>query len=179
MYDFAHCLSDSIEGITHSICTLEFENNRPLYDWFLDQLPVPCHPQQIEFARLNLSYTVMSKRKLLELVEEEHVARLGRSAHAHPRRPAPPRLHARGHPRLLRPHRRGQGQTASSTSALLEHCLREDLNQTRPAGHGRAAPAEGGHRRTTRRGQVEELEAENNPEDPSTGTRQVPFSREL
>ena len=73
MYDFAHCLSDSIEGITHSICTLEFENNRPLYDWFLDQLKVDCHPQQIEFARLNLSQTVLSKRKLLELVEQKQV----------------------------------------------------------------------------------------------------------
>src|SRR4029079_8796052 len=73
MYDYAHCISDAIEGITHSICTLEFEDHRPLYDWVLDQLPVPCHPRQIEFARLNLSYTVMSKRKLLELVQEKLV----------------------------------------------------------------------------------------------------------
>ena len=108
-------MSDSIEGITHSICTLEFEDHRPLYDWFLEQLGI-YHPQQIEFARLNLTYTVMSKRKLLELVQQRHVARLGRPAHADARRPAPARLHARGHPRLLRPHRRGQDATASSTS---------------------------------------------------------------
>ena len=109
MYDWAHGQSDSIERITHSICTLEYEDHRPLYDWFLDALGV-YHPQQIEFARLNLTHTVMSKRRLLELVEGAPRDGLGRSAHAHPRRAPPPRLHAGGHPRLLRAHRRGQGR---------------------------------------------------------------------
>jgi len=95
MYDFTHCLSDSIEGITHSLCTLEFEDHRPLYDWFLDTLETKCHPQQIEFARLNLEYTVLSKRKLTELVE------LGRSAHADHCRPAPSRLYAGIDPQFL------------------------------------------------------------------------------
>ena len=107
MYDCAHGQSDSIEGITHSICTLEFENHRPLYDWFIDQLGI-YHPQQIEFARLNLTYTVMSKRQLLELVRGQARQRLGRPAHADDRRPPPPRLHAGGDPRLLRADRRGQ-----------------------------------------------------------------------
>ena len=110
MYDFAHCLSDAIEGITHSICTLEFENNRPLYDWILDELKTPCHPQQIEFARLNLSHTVMSKRKLAELVRKETGQRLGRPPHAHAGRHAPARLYAGGDPRILRAHRRGQAR---------------------------------------------------------------------
>ena len=109
MYDLAHGQSDSIESITHSICTLEFENHRPLYDWFIEQLGI-YHPQQIEFARLNLTYTVLSKRKLLQLVQEKLRARLGRSAHADDLRHAPPRLHARGDPRFLRAHRRREDQ---------------------------------------------------------------------
>ena len=104
-YDFTHGQSDSIERITHSICTLEFENHRPLYDWYIRELGIFA-PQQIEFARLNLTYTVMSKRRLLELVKDGFVARLGRSADADHLRAAPPRLHARGDPRLLRHHRR-------------------------------------------------------------------------
>ncbi len=99
-YDFAHGQSDSIEGITHSICTLEFEDHRPLYDWFLDQLKVH-HPQQIEFARLNLTHTVMSKRKLLQLVQQKYVSGLGRSANADARGHAPPGLHSRGDPQFL------------------------------------------------------------------------------
>ena len=99
MYDFAHPPSDALEHITHSLCTLEFEDHRPLYDWLIEHLPVPSQPRQIEFARLNLTYTVMSKRQLLELVEERHVVGLGRPAHADDRRDAPPRLHARGDPR--------------------------------------------------------------------------------
>ena len=110
MYDFAHPPSDAIEEITHSLCTLEFEDHRPLYDWLIDNLPVPARPQQIEFARLNLTYTVMSKRKLLALVEEGHVSRLGRSAHADDCRDAAARLHARGDPDLLRSHRRRQAR---------------------------------------------------------------------
>ena len=100
MYDFAHGESDSIEGITHSICTLEFEDHRPLYDWYVDQLGI-YHPQQIEFDRLNLTYTLLSKRKLLALVQNKLVQRLGRSAHAHHFRPAPPRLYAGGDPQFL------------------------------------------------------------------------------
>ena len=109
MYDFAHGQSDSIEGITHSICTLEFEDHRPLYDWYLEQLGI-YHPQQIEFDRLNLTYTVLSKRKLLQLVQRRHRERLGRSAHAHALRHPPPRLHARSDPQFLRRHRRFENQ---------------------------------------------------------------------
>ncbi len=110
MYDYAHGQSDAIEGITHSICTLEFEKHRPLYEWFIENLPVPARPRQYEFARLNLTYTVLSKRKLLELVQQGLRVGLGRSPHAHPRGLPPPRLHPRGHPRLLRQGRRGQDQ---------------------------------------------------------------------
>ncbi len=109
MYDFTHGQSDSIERITHSICTLEFEDHRPLYDWFIDELGI-YHPQQIEFARLNLTYTVMSKRQLLELVKEGLRERLGRPADADDLRPAPPRLHAGGDPRLSADDRRGEGR---------------------------------------------------------------------
>jgi glutaminyl-tRNA synthetase len=126
-YDWAHGQSDSIEGITHSICTLEFEDHRPLYDWFLDQLGIH-HPQQIEFARLNLTYTVMSKRKLLELVRDGYV-----SGWDDPRMPticgiAPPRLHARGHSATSPANRCGENDSVVDIS-LLEHCLREDLNK--------------------------------------------------
>ena len=100
MYDFAHGQSDSIEGITHSICTLEFEDHRPLYDWYIEQLGI-YHPQQIEFDRLNLTYTLLSKRKLLQLVQNKLCARLGRSAHADDFRHAPARLHAGGDPQFL------------------------------------------------------------------------------
>ena len=124
--------SDAIEGITHSICTLEFEDHRPLYDWFLDQLGLARRPQQIEFARLNLTYTVMSKRKLLRARGRRPRRRLGRSAHADARRPAAPRLHAGGDPRVLRAHRRRQARTASSTSPCSRHCVREDLNRRAP-----------------------------------------------
>ena len=109
MYDFAHGQSDSIEGITHSICTLEFEDHRPLYDWFIEQLGI-YHPQQIEFDRLNLTYTLLSKRKLLALVQNKTGERLGRSAHADHFRDAPPRLHARSAAQFLRPDRRFEDQ---------------------------------------------------------------------
>jgi glutamyl/glutaminyl-tRNA synthetase len=129
MYDFTHCLSDSLEGITHSICTLEFENNRPLYDWFLDQLPVPCHPQQIEFARLNLSYTVLSKRKLLELVAGGQVR-----GWDDPRMPTLSGLRRRGYsPEAIRAFcdRIGVSKVNSVVDiALLEYFLREHLNKT-------------------------------------------------
>jgi glutaminyl-tRNA synthetase len=173
-YDFAHGQSDSIEKITHSICTLEFENHRPLYDWFLDALGI-YHPQQIEFARLNLSYTVMSKRKLLQLVEEGHV-----KGWDDPRLPTIAGLRRRGYsPEAIRLFcdRIGVGKIESTVDiALLEHCLREDLNK-------RAARVMAVLRPLRvvidnyPEGQVEELEAVNNPEDASMGTRKVPFSR--
>ncbi len=175
-YDWAHGQSDSIEGITHSICTLEFEDHRPLYDWFLDQLKIH-HPQQIEFARLNLSYTVMSKRKLLELVEQGYV-----TGWDDPRMPTLSGLRRRGFtPESIRNFcdRIGVAKKESMVDiALLEHCLREDLNQRAPRVMAVLRPL-----RVVidnyPEGQVEEMEAVNNPEDPGMGTRKVPFSRVL
>ena len=176
MYDWAHGQSDSIEGVTHSLCTLEYEDHRPLYDWYLDALGI-YHPRQIEFARLSLSHTVMSKRKLLTLVEDGLV-----SGWDDPRMPTLAGLRRRGYtPESMRDFSERIGVTKAANLvevALLEHCLREDLN-----------------RRALRRmavlrplrlvienypeGQTEEMEATNNPEDPGAGTRKVPFSREL
>lgn len=177
MYDYTHCISDALEGITHSICTLEFEDHRPLYDWFLDQLPVPCHPRQIEFARLNLSYTVMSKRLLLELVKNGYV-----NGWDDPRMPTIAGMRRRGFtPEAIREFAERIGVAKANSMVdydLLQFCVREDLN-----------------RRALRRmavldpikltitnypeGQVEELSAENNPEDESAGHRNVTFSRNL
>ncbi|MFH1360608.1 MAG: glutamine--tRNA ligase/YqeY domain fusion protein [Candidatus Omnitrophota bacterium] len=177
MYDFAHCLSDSIEGITHSLCTLEFENNRPLYDWILDQLDVPCHPQQIEFARLNLNYTVMSKRKLLQLVEEKCV-----NGWDDPRMPTLSGLRRRGFtPEAIREFcdRIGVARMENVVDiALLEHCLREDLNKRAPRVMAVLRPLKVIIDNYPE-GKTEELDAVNNPEDESAGTRKVPFSREL
>ena len=150
MYDYAHGQSDSIEGITHSICTLEFEDHRPLYDWYIEALGI-YHPQQIEFDRLNLTYTLLSKRKLLHPGAGRPRARLGRSAHAHPLRHPAPRLHARGDAQLLRVHRRSPRPMASIELGRLEYFVREDLNKRAPARDGRAAPAQGGHRQLPRR----------------------------
>ncbi|HPL27561.1 MAG TPA: glutamine--tRNA ligase/YqeY domain fusion protein, partial [Anaerolineae bacterium] len=176
MYDFTHCLSDSIEGITHSICTLEFDNNRRLYDWVLDTLNV-YHPQQIEFARLNLSHTVMSKRKLLQLVREGHV-----SGWDDPRMPTISGLRRRGYtPEAIRNfcQRIGVAKTESMVDiALLEHVLREDLNKRAPRVMVVTRPLKVVIEDYPA-GQVEELDAVNNPEDPAAGTRRVPFSREL
>jgi len=176
MYDFTHCLSDSIEGITHSICTLEFEDHRPLYDWFLDELNV-YHPQQIEFARLNLSYTVMSKRMLLELVEQDQVA-----GWDDPRMPTISGFRRRGYtPESIRDfcERIGVAKRGSMVDiALLEHCIREDLNQKAPRVMAVLRPLRAVIDNYPE-GQVEELDALNNPEDPSMGTRKVPFSRVL
>ena len=177
MYDFAHCLSDSIEGITHSICTLEFQINRELYDWILDALAVPCHPQQIEFARLNLNYTVLSKRKLIELVEKGIV-----SGWDDPRMPTISGYRRRGYtPEAIRTfcERIGVAKADSTVDiGLMEYCLREDLNRRAPRVMGVLRPL-----KVTLvdypAGQVEELDAVNNPEDPSAGTRRVPFGREL
>ncbi|HRV07586.1 MAG TPA: glutamine--tRNA ligase/YqeY domain fusion protein [Acidobacteriota bacterium] len=176
MYDFAHCLSDSIERITHSICTLEFEDHRPLYDWFLDALGV-YHPQQIEFARLNLSYTVLSKRRLLQLVEERRVW-----GWDDPRMPTLSGLRRRGlPPESIRRfcERIGVAKRDSIVDvALLEHTVREDLNLTAPRRMGVLRPL-----KLTLLNYLEDqeemLEAINNPEDLSAGTRLVPFSREL
>ena len=176
MYDWAHGLEDSIEGITHSICTLEFEAHRPLYDWFLDELGV-YHPQQIEFARLNLTYTVMSKRKLLQLVEQGHV-----SGWDDPRLPTVSGLRRRGYtPESIRNfcERIGVAKTDSTIDiALLEHCIREDLNKRAPRVMAVLRPL-----RVVidnyPEDQTEEVDAVNNPEDPDMGTRKVPFSRVL
>jgi glutaminyl-tRNA synthetase len=177
MYDFAHALSDMIEGITHSICTLEFEDHRPLYDWFLNTLRTPCHPQQIEFARLNLSYTVMSKRKLLQLVEEGFVR-----GWDDPRMPTISGLRRRGYtPEAIRDFcdRIGVAKKESLVDvALLEHCVREDLNRRAPRFMAVLNPLKIVLLNYPE-GQVEMLDAINNPEDLSAGTRKVPFSRVL
>jgi glutaminyl-tRNA synthetase len=176
LYDYTHCVSDSLEGITHSLCTLEFEDHRPLYDWFLDALGI-YHPQQIEFARLNLGYTVLSKRRLLTLVEQGQV-----TGWDDPRMPTLSGLRRRGYtPEAIRTfcERIGVAKRNSIVDlALLEYCLREDLN--------RRAPRVMAVLRPLRvvilnypEDQVEALEAVNNPEDPSMGTRQVPFSHVL
>jgi len=176
MYDWAHGLEDSFEGITHSLCSLEFENHRPLYDWFLEQLGA-YRPQQIEFARLNLSHTIMSKRKLLELVQEGHVR-----AWDDPRMPTISGLRRRGYtPESIRDFcdRIGVAKRDGVVEvALLEHCLREDLNKRAPRAMGVLRPLRVVIENYPE-DQVEELEAVNNPEDASMGTRKVPFSRVL
>jgi len=190
MYDWAHGFEDSLEGITHSICTLEFENHRPLYDWFIDAVNEGRtddgsgpwgrkihHPQQIEFARLSLTYTVMSKRKLLKLVKEGFVR-----GWDDPRMPTISGLRRRGYsPAAIRSFCRVIGVNKFNSTvdiALLEHCLREDLNQTSPRVMAVLRPLKVIIDNYPE-GQVEELDAVNNPEDPSAGTRKVPFSREL
>ena len=177
MYDFTHPLSDALEGITHSLCTLEFEDHRPLYDWFLQHVAVPCRPQQIEFARLNLSYTVLSKRKLLELVDEGHVA-----GWDDPRMPTLVGLRRRGYtPAAIRDFcdRIGVAKSNSRIAvAQLEDSVRQDLNQRVPRVLGVLRPVKVVIENYPE-GQVEHLEAVNNPEDETMGTRQLPFSREL
>ena len=175
-YDFAHCISDSIEGITHSICTLEFEDHRPLYDWFLDELGI-YHPQQIEFARLNLTYTVLSKRYLSILVKEGYV-----SGWDDPRMPTIRGLRRRGYtPEAIKDfcERIGVARRNSLVDvALLEHCVREDLNKRAPRAMAVLRPLKLVIDNYPD-DQVEELDAVNNPEDPSMGTRKVPFSKIL
>ncbi len=177
MYDFAHPVSDAIEGITHSICTLEFEDHRPLYDWFLDQLPELPHPQQIEFARLNLSYTVMSKRKLLELVEQGDV-----QGWDDPRMPTLVGLRRRGFtPGAIRTfcERIGVGKSDSWIDmSVLEDCVREDLNETAPRAMGVLDPLKVVIENYPE-GQIEEFEAPVHPQKPEMGSRRVPFSREI
>ena len=175
MYDYAHCISDSIEGITHSICTLEFEDHRPLYDWVLDALGLPCHPQQIEFARLNLSYTVMSKRKLLELVQEKLV-----DGWDDPRMPTLVGLRRRGFtPESVRAFCEtiGVGKSDSFIDmSILEEAVREDLNLRAPRAMAVLKPLKlviDGYPE----GESEEFDAANHPSDPAMGTRKVPFSK--
>lgn len=174
MYDFAHGQSDSIERITHSICTLEFENHRPLYDWFIQTLGIYA-PQQIEFARLNLSYTVMSKRKLLELVKQGHV-----SGWDDPRMPTISGLRRRGYtPESIRTFcdRIGVAKFNSTIDvAVLENCVREHLNTVAPRAMAVLHPLRVVIENYPE-DQVEQLDAVNNPEDPSAGTRKIPFSR--
>jgi glutaminyl-tRNA synthetase len=176
MYDWAHGLSDSIERITHSICTLEYEDHRPLYDWYIEAVGV-YHPQQIEFARLNLSHTVMSKRRLLELVEGRHV-----SGWDDPRMPTIAGLRRRGYtPEAIRDFcdRIGVAKADSMVDvALLEHCIREDLNRRANRVMAVLRPLRLVIENYPE-GQVEELDAVNNPEDPAAGTRKLPFSRVL
>jgi len=176
MYDFAHGQCDSIEKITHSICTLEFEDHRPLYDWFIEELGI-YHPQQIEFARLNLSYTLMSKRKLLQLVQEKIV-----SSWNDPRMPTISGLRRRGYtPEAIRDFAERIGVAKSESTvdiALLEHCLREDLNKRARRVMAVLRPLKVVIDNYPD-DQIEELEAYNNPEDMKMGTRKVPFSKNL
>jgi len=176
MYDWAHGIEDSIEKITHSICTLEFENHRPLYDWFLDVLEI-YHPQQIEFARLNLTFTVMSKRKLLKLVQDKLVA-----GWDDPRMPTIGGMRRRGYsPAAIRNFcdKISVNKFNSTVDfALLQHCLREELNKSSPRVMAVLNPLKVVIENYPE-GKVEHLEAINNPEDPAAGTRQIPFSREI
>lgn len=177
MYDFAHCLSDSVENITHSICTLEFENNRPLYDWFVNELIEGHRPQQIEFARLNLSYTMLSKRRLIELVEGHHV-----SGWDDPRMPTVAGMRRRGYtPEAIRDFctRIGVAKKDNLVDiALLEHCVRDDLGERAPRAMAVLRPL----RMVIDNypdDKTEEIECANHPQKPDMGTRKVPFSREI
>lgn len=177
MYDFAHCLSDSLEKITHSICTLEFENNRPLYDWIVNQLIPGDRPQQIEFARLNLSYTVVSKRKLIELVEKNYV-----TGWDDPRMPTVAGMRRRGYtPEAIRKFCTVIGVAKNENLidiALLESCVRDDLNERAPRAMAVLRPL-----RVVidnyPEGQSEQFECPNHPQNPNMGTRKVPFSKVL
>ncbi len=175
MYDYAHGQSDALEGITHSICTMEYEDHRALYDWFLDNLDVPCHPRQIEFARLNLAYTVMSKRKLLQLVQEGYVA-----GWDDPRMPTLAGMRRRGYPpEAIRNfcERIGVGKRESLVDyGLLEYSVREVLNLKAQRVMGVLRPLKVVVENYPE-GVVEQLEAINNPEDASAGVRSVPFSK--
>lgn len=177
MYDYTHCISDALEGITHSICTLEFEDHRPLYDWILDQLPVPCHPQQIEFARLNLAYTVMSKRLLLELVSTKLV-----NGWDDPRMPTIAGMRRRGYPpEAIREFADRIGVAKANSMVddeLLFFCIREELNRTALRRMAVMNPIK--LVIDNYPDEAEELlDAENNPEDASAGSRKISFGKEL
>ncbi|MET0105397.1 MAG: glutamine--tRNA ligase/YqeY domain fusion protein [Sedimenticola sp.] len=177
MYDFTHPISDALEGITHSLCTLEFEDHRPLYDWALDNISIDCHPQQIEFSRLNLQYTVVSKRKLTQLVDEGHVA-----GWDDPRMPTIAGLRRRGYtPSSIRTFCDRIGVTKSDNSVemgMLEACIREDLDANAPRAMAVLHPLKVVIENYTE-GEVEQLTAANHPKDESKGTRTVPLTREI
>jgi len=177
MYDYAHPLSDAIEGVTHSFCTLEYEDHRPLYDWVVEMVATPHRPRQYEFARLNLNYTVMSKRKLLQLVEQKHV-----SGWDDPRMPTISGLRRRGYtPEAIRDFcaRIGVAKKENAVDVgLLEHCVREDLNRIAPRAMAVLRPLTVVLTNYPE-GRVEHMDVTNNPEDPFAGTRKVPFSRVL
>lgn len=177
MYDFTHCLSDAIEGITHSVCTLEFQDHRPLYDWVLNELETPCHPQQIEFARLNLDYTVMSKRKLLELVEKEYV-----HGWDDPRMPTISGMRRRGFTSgSIRTFCERIGVTKKDSiieTGVLENCIREELDKNAPRVMAVLDPIKVVIENYPD-GQEEMLTAKNHPNDESMGTREIPFWKEI
>ncbi|MBW2653919.1 MAG: glutamine--tRNA ligase/YqeY domain fusion protein [Deltaproteobacteria bacterium] len=177
MYDFTHCLSDALEGVTHSLCSLEFEDHRPLYDWTLDALETPCHPQQIEFARMNINYTILSKRKLQRLVEENHV-----HGWDDPRLPTLEGMKRRGYtPESIRNFCNIIGVSKKDSRidmGLLESCLRNDLNEKAPRVMGVLNPL----KITTEYypdGRIEELTAKNHPQKEEMGTRMITFSKEI
>lgn len=177
MYDYTHCISDALEGITHSLCTLEFEDHRPLYDWILDHIDIDCHPQQIEFARLELDYTIVSKRKLNQLVIDYHV-----SGWDDPRMPTLAGLRRAGFtPAAIRDFCERIGVTKKGSSiemAVLENCIREDLNSTAARAMAVLDPLKIVIENYPE-GQVEQLQASNHPQDESMGLRTIPFDREL
>ena len=177
MYDYTHCISDALEGVTHSLCTLEFEDHRPLYDWFLDQLDVPCHPQQIEFARLELTYTITSKRKLHQLVAEGYV-----DGWDDPRMPTLRGMRRRGYPAsAIREFCDRVGVTKKQTAidaVALESCVRESLDASAPRAMAVIDPIKVVIENYPA-GESELLDAPNHPKDESFGSRSVPFSREL
>ena len=177
MYDYTHCLSDALEGITHSLCTLEFEDHRPLYDWVLDQLDVPCHPRQIEFSRLNLQYTVLSKRRLIQLVEEGHV-----SGWDDPRMPTISGLRRRGYtPESLQLFAERIGISKAENNiymSVLEDCIREDLDPKAPRAMAVLRPLKVVLLNWPE-DQVEELDAPVHQQFPERGRRPIPLSREI
>ena len=177
MYDFAHCLSDALEGITHSICTLEFENNRPLYDWIVERLIRGSRPQQIEFARLSVSYTVLSKRRLIELVEKKYV-----NGWDDPRMPTVAGMRRRGYtPEAIRKFCAEIGVAKNDNLidvSLLEHCVRNDLNERAPRAMGVLHPLKVVIDNYPE-GRTEIFACANHPQNPGMGTREVPFSRVL
>jgi glutaminyl-tRNA synthetase len=177
MYDYTHCISDALEGITHSICTLEFEDHRPLYDWFLDQLDVPCHPQQIEFSRLNLQYTITSKRKLTQLVDEGFV-----EGWDDPRMPTIAGMRRRGYtPASLRDFTVRIGVTKSDNTVemgVLENCIREDLNENAPRRMAVLHPLKVVIENYPEE-KAELLDSANHPQKEEMGSRRIPFTREV
>ena len=177
MYDYTHCLSDALEGITHSLCTLEFEDHRPLYDWVLDQLDVPCHPRQIEFSRLNLQYTVLSKRCLIQLVEEGHV-----SGWDDPRLPPISGLRRRGYtPESLRLFAERIGVSKAESNiymSVLEDCIREDLDSKAPRAMAGLRPLKVVLLNWSE-DQVEELDAPVHQQFPERGRRPITLNREI